>query len=273
MRTTSFFWAAALTLLLSTTSWANTIYVNDSSNNWPGYSLSSTYTSDVIGIPNITNIGFTFSNHSLTSIMVDFNLPTKSNVSEWNSLRIKPGDFFIDINSDKTWDYVIHNPTNLVYKTTGPSNYFAIKSSNVSTTWSVYKTNISYLTKKDIKNTSLYNMSTVFETNQNSYDWRKNHPIQAATSSLKNAQVTDTASVIWPETAAYNTKDIFATWDLGNGLSLSGKTITVAFTVSCANDVFFETFNVPNPEPVSVLLIGAGLAGIACLPKRRRHRM
>lgn len=203
--------------------------------------------------------------------MVDFNLPTTSAISEWNTFRVKPGDIFIDVNSDNTWDYIIHNPTNLVYATSGQYSYSNIKSSNVSTSWNVYETSLSYATN-DISNPSLYNMSTVFEGNQRGYDWRKNHPIQATSSALTNAEIVDTASVIWPETAAYNTKDIYATWDLGTGLSLAGKTITVAFTVSCANDVFFETFNIPNPEPVSLLLMGAGLVGIAGLTKRRRHQ-
>lgn len=256
--------AWGLVALLGTGANAASVFVKDTKASWPGYSNSY---GDVIGIPNVLGLSFAFSGHTLTGVTVDFDLSAAGSVAAWNADKLKPGDIFLDTDSDQSWDYIIHNPTNLVWS---KSTATATKNSPVSSTWNVYETELGY-SKKDIANTALYNMATVFETNQSNWSWRRNHPIQATNGALKNADIVETASVIWPQTAT--SKEIHATWNLGDGLVLpSGNTLTVGFAVSCANDVFFETLPIPNPEPATMALTGLGLAGAAWLRRRTRPR-
>lgn len=269
MRKNILFLALGLTLIMSAPALAKTISVSDSAINWPGYDQTKTNasyrTSDVIGIPNILEMDFTFTGSTLTSIGVDFNLKNTAGITDWNTMRIKPGDIFIDTDADAKWNYIIHNPTNLIY-----SDYATISGAPVASTWTIYSTSLDY-SPSSIADTSLYNMSTVFVGNPNSYIWRKDHPIQASSTAISGATAIGTATVTWPQTAA--TTGISALWELASGLEfLHGQTITVGFTVSCANDVFFQDVRVPNPEPVTMLLMGAGFAGIAGFARRRRQQ-
>ncbi|GFK93918.1 hypothetical protein NNJEOMEG_01756 [Fundidesulfovibrio magnetotacticus] len=282
----------ALSVFFSGSALAAPEYTQDTNLNWDGYN-SSTYVTtygtkygaipgDVIGIPDIKQIGFTFNGTHLTAVSVDFFLPTQQSRSSWNSDKLKPGDIFINIDNDTDWDYIIHNPDSLVRPggTATASSaqqkaaMDAVKNDVVDSQWTVYKADGAGL---EYGNTATwaanYNMSTVYEYNLGGWDWRKNHPVQAKDPGDPTGI---TATVTWPTSVAVNTTstDFWATWTLsGGGIELQGHhSMTVGFAVSCANDVFYERAPIPNPEPASMLLMGAGALGISFLRRRARSK-
>jgi len=262
------FFAYSLSLFLATNTWATSVLVDDDHISWPGYSsvVNSSY-GDVIGIPDITQLQFDFTGHNLNSVTAMFDLSGRGELAAWNADRLKPGDIFIDKEKDGYWDYVIHNPTNLVRTNT---NYNTIKNTDVSDNWLVYNAHLAYggNATSDSQN---YNLSTVFESNQQNWIWRYNHPIQAKdTQLLSSAQLT--AGVDWPDVAHSTT--IKARWTFLDGsLDLSGyNNITVGFALSCANDVFIEDVRIPNPEPASMTLLGIGIVATGLLRRSIKSR-
>ena len=261
-------WAAPITA----------VTVADQHSNWDGYtggsyaqygSYGGYQAGDVIGIPDIKNISFSFLNAHLVSLTIDFNLPNATAQGWWNQDQLKPGDIFIDKDQDKDWDYIVHNPDSLA-RPTNVTDIAKMKNSAVKGEWSVYTASGSGLDySKPGQWASEYNLSTVYEANLNSWDWRKNHPIQA----LNPGSVSGvTATVNWPQ-SSNSMKDIYATWTFGNGgIDLKGyHSMTVAFAMNCANDVFFEKdIPIPNPEPGTMLLMGVGALGAAFLRRRAK---
>jgi len=268
MRALFTFLAYSLSLFLATNTWATSVLVDDNHISWPGYTnaVNNSY-GDVIGIPDITQLQFDFTGHNLNSVTAMFDLSGRGELAAWNADRLKPGDIFIDQERDGYWDYVIHNPTNLVRTT---ATYNTIKNADVSDAWLVYNTHLAY-GGKNTSNPNNYNLSTVFEPNTQNWIWRYNHPIQAKDTQLLSSTGL-TAGVDWPDTA--NSTAIKASWTFLDGsLDLSGyNNITVGFALSCANDVFIEDVRIPNPEPTSMTLLGIGIVATGLLRRRIKFR-
>lgn len=284
----------ALSVSLCGPAFATTEFIQDTQLNWAGYNYADyaakygvTYGSipgDVIGIPDIKQMKFTFVGTHLTAVSVDFSLASQQARTWWNSDKLKPGDIFFDLDNNKTWDYIIHNPDSIsrpggtAAATTNAQKTAidTVKNDTVDSQWTVYKANGAGV---DYSNpatwASNYNMSTVYEYDLGGWDWRKNHPVQAINPGSPSGVIATLTS--WPATVPVNlapnaSTDFWATWTLsGGGIDMQGhRSIQVAFAVNCANDVFYERIPVPNPEPTSMLLMGAGALGLSFLRRRTR---
>lgn len=247
MKTKTLLAAATLLVLLLAASRARATVINfnDSFNYWPGYgnTVSGQNSKDVIGTPNLLGGFFEITDHILTGISLDYTVPE---TSLWSSLA--PGDWFLDLNCDNIWDIVIRS----------------CKTQNGGG-WNVYKVAIDYYNK------NAYEMST----GPRGSTWRKNHPVYAKGNYLKSSNKLGQAEFSGLVKNPKKNKTYTAYWDLDNlSIDLSDCTeFRYGFAMSCANDVLFGCIQIPYesaPEPGTLLLLGVGLAGVACYARKRR---
>jgi hypothetical protein len=145
---------------------------------------------------------------------------------------IQSGDLFVDKNSDSVWDYVLSTTDQKIYD---------IQLGIWDKTSTLYKTSNEYFGTSDL-------------------NYRQDHAVKIDESSLTSIgsfQLDDynsnTASPI-----------VFSGFDLD-----LGPEFIFGFTMNCANDVIFETGTNPVPIPTSILLLGAGLTGLAGIRRRQ----
>ncbi len=150
--------------------------------------------------------------------------------SAYNNLT--SGDLFINVNDDDTLDYVV----SLNGRDGGTANVYAFNA--------------------DYSDASSYIMSNAPS------GYRENHPIKGVIDGLSPV-----AQVQWSG---------LPTWSSGSGsleVSITGldiefEMLSVAYTVSCANDVVFATGMTATPIPGAVWLMGSGLFGLIGLRRR-----
>ena len=224
---------------------ATTIPFGDNENYWPGWgNASGDDINDTIGVPNIT--GGTAEVNSGYLAELTFNRSPGDHLYN----VISPGDLFIDIGSNDSWDYVI-DLTN--WSTSGPSvpdpgsgKYYIYA---LSGDWDFILSG---------------NDKTGYWSN---YNIRDDHP-----AAWKNTQGWQQGGVgqIWfsgwgnGSTTSY-TFDFTGT-DLIGALDVGGS-FTIGWTLNCANDVIYE--QVPVPEPSTMLLFGTGFLGLAMIGRKK----
>lgn len=224
--------AIFLTLALASVAQANVINFEDTVNHWDGWGTWRQNHQDVIGIPDFTTGSVTVENgNTLTAFSMDYTVG--SNYNGFNSLT--SGDLFINTDDDTSWNYVVH-----LNGTTGGSA-------------AVYAFNADY------DDASAYVMGTY-----PGGGYRDNHPASAIVDGLDPV-----AYVMWNgliDAAWNNTEGTVSI----TGLDIQYDVLTVAYTVSCANDVVFQSGISQTPIPGAVWLLGSGLAGLVGLRRRNR---
>lgn len=145
--------------------------------------------------------------------------------------KLTTGDLFINTNDDSTWDFVV----DLDGRNGGVFN--------------VYAFNVDYTAA------SAYEMST-------GSGIREDHP----TGAIVFGDPVDT--IMWTGLEDWDSNSGMMTTSI-SGLDVEFDVLTVAYTVSCANDVVFTGGISKTPIPGAVWLLGSGLMGLIGL--RRKH--
>lgn len=222
--------------IFATTAQADTFNIQDE---WIDWNNSSAYDSgidsDENGTPKVKSIDVTYTGTLLTEIVVNFDSDTRGDNWQWDSLFINTS---YDGSNWDAWDFWVED--------TAEDN---------SDGGTMYSINASYA----------YSL-----TDNNDYPgWivREGNP-----NGIKDDAFDEKS--FQPEFDDFDGLGSSLTYDFsgltGGGLELSGG-FFVAYAPWCANDVIGggRTLD-PVPEPTTMLLFGAGMAGLAGVARRKR---
>jgi hypothetical protein len=213
--------------------------------------------SDVIGEPDFRGGTATFNSGKLTGLA--FTVLTPNAPTNWGA-SIQPGDLFIRVGSGSNWNYVVDLTTSDTWTIGGKNPGKAVGAGS----YNIYSVNIPIEL-----DTAQYTLSGKDDTTiVNGPDWkgfliRDDHPI-AWGGSLPSAPLGTVTFSGWDSSPSFNFAGL-----TGGGLD-AGSTITIGWTVTCANDVLYETINTPVPEPSTFVFFGSGLVGLAAYIRRGR---
>jgi hypothetical protein len=236
------FAAVAALLMISQIAAADSIIsFQDHVKYWPNYpSRDATDNSqDTIGEPDITggrvivdDAGF------LKQVQFDF-------IGGWAYQVMKPGDLFLDLDSNGSWDYVVSSYND---RDNSDENNKYIPSGSVG----LYSTTGGSLLLTGVDNPP--------QGYWHGYLFRNDHPF--AYTGLTDYIGSASVSGGYPD----NNPIVFT---LPGQTLRFGNSLTIGYTENCANDVVLETV-APVPEPSTIPLVGLGLAfGFIALKRKR----
>lgn len=237
-----FFWMVAPAQTL-------TIQFDDDNTIWPGWD-NETYqdSQDVIWNPNIKSgsLNINPTTNLLENIIVRFS--GWMNTGLWNLLR--PGDLFIDLDDDGSWNYVF-NFWDHTLNTNQIPFFGVLPSGNINARF-LYRINGTDLQIAGPGDDYLMSNWT---------NGRNLHPITFNPNATNiNFSESPTSAYI----SGWRT-DTITFHNLNIDLSGMGK-IAIGWTQNCANDVLYQSMVVP--EPGTLLLLGIGLAGLLVVCRR-----
>lgn len=223
---------------------AITVPFGDSARYWDGYANGTGDDSrDTIGTPDLLGGTATFdTNGVLTNVSITYT-GRFSIVTSGNG-RVIPGDLFLDVGGDGSWDYVM--------KLVGAPQTPVASHASLS---------ILHVGGGDMSPS--YLMSGSDDTGHwQGFGIRDRHPYawngggeEIGTGSMSGFTPTANGGTL--------------SFDLGLGI-LVRDSVRISFAPSCANDVLVADVTAPVPEPAAALVFGIGLAAVTRAARKPR---
>ena len=263
-------WCCVVAILVPSMGHSSVVTFGDSKAVWDGWGPppgNVPVTQDEHGIPIIPGTpgnpgdsagSATFANGYLTQITVNYWVPEDKRGTAYNNIwkdQLLPGDLFLGLGGTDSFSYVVRPGTTTGVPGIGENETW--RTWQLGDTWTAWKLSNDIAYTGDPNHTATTHPDYVLghhRTRGADQGWqnaitREYHPWAATTTALNGAVNHGNVTFSGWYTGNLNSfGDEYRalTWNFGNGIFVgSDASVTIGFTLNCANDVLLETITSP----------------------------